>query len=710
MITNINDTKSNLEIKSGNDAIRILENDQKSNNTKKTELPSLNKNTRSNKSFEGSESSIKKANNRQNSNETCKQNIKNYAEIRNCNRTINRLVSVSLKNLDLKKILEREKIEEIKKFNIIERLLHGGLKNNHYERIFEKDPLADEKEKFIKNRNHVKIRNKKLSMNNLLLGVQKSPDYIVKNIKKAPNVYDLNNNIKLRMLEKDVEMQRKYLNEANALRSVNNNNNNINQNKNGNFNNNFNSNNNINFNNFENNFTNTHITITNQTNFLKETINSILDESLSTHKNRSKNKNNNNNKDNELENNFFPEGKKKINFDFDELDDNVSKSSAKKNSNFNSAEQSNKNKNSGKKQKNKLHNFGYLSSSESEDYEKNMNYNTYRNLSKNNFNKNKQNTNSDIDESSIFDIKSDLKSLENKKEKKNSNNLKKSAVDYSSSNFESSKNQIKPSNDKSKITRKSIILLDQNAGLNLKKIDKEKLIQSIYDINSQRKIEENKNKNNNKNDKNDAAAYNTSDKNTITDEDTKSAKTNSEATSEHFIDEDKIQKLDDSGVLKPVKYESVYFKSLKKIQGENNLPNPARLNPAEISLVDIEPQHKTKKEIEKVKNSIKDIMKRRFDFNDEYLNDLHKKLQKKLIDVDPNYESVKNKYAQYSQQKILGKKEFETAMELHVMNKNPIMQVNNMVTFPMIINDPMLLASIYNVNMFNLEYTNNQIK
>jgi hypothetical protein len=201
------------------------------------------------------------------------------------------------------------------------------------------------------------------------------------------------------------------------------------------------------------------------------------------------------------------------------------------------------------------------------------------------------------------------------------------------------------------------------------------------------------------------------DKGLITCEDaSESAKNSATATSENFLDEDKIQKLDDSGVLKPVKYESVYFKSIKKIQNETNLPNPAKLNPADISLTEIEPQHKTKNEIEQIKNSIKDIMKRRFDFSDEYLNDLHKKLQKKIIDVDPNYESVKNKYAQYQQQKILAKRECDTAVKLHIMNKNPIMQVNNMVTFPMIINDPMLLASIYNVNMFNLEFTNNQIK
>jgi hypothetical protein len=123
----------------------------------------------------------------------------------------------------------------------------------------------------------------------------------------------------------------------------------------------------------------------------------------------------------------------------------------------------------------------------------------------------------------------------------------------------------------------------------------------------------------------------------------------------------------------------------------------------------MESQNKTKNEIEKIKNKIKDTLKRRFDFSDEYLNDLHKKLQKKIINVDRNYENVKNKYEQYKQQKILGKKDHETAMKLHVMNRNPILQINNMVSFPMIINDPMLLASIYNVNMYNLEYTSNQM-
>ncbi len=237
-------------------------------------------------------------------------------------------------------------------------------------------------------------------MNNLLLGVQKSPDYIVKNIKKAPNLFDLNNNIKLKMLEKDVEMQRKYLSEVHALKDSNDANNRSNNNKNfNNVNNNFNNDRNINFNNFEKNFTNTHITITNQTNFLKETINSILDESLSTQKVKGKSQNENskinNSKANELENNFFDEGNKNLNFDFDESQDiNASQSTTKKNKKGKdelmqlSGKRSKMDHESGKQRirniKNKLENFGYLSSgSESEGFHKNANYDSYKNLSKN---------------------------------------------------------------------------------------------------------------------------------------------------------------------------------------------------------------------------------------------------------------------------------------------------------------------------------------
>lgn len=683
MITNINETKTNLLYNPEKDAIKILEDDEESNNQKTTELPLIKKEKKSNISFDNPLAYPIKYHNRQKSNLSFDPKLKNYAEIRDENRTMKRLVSVSLKNLDLRKILEREKLEELKKFNFIERLLQENNQRSYHEKIFEKNPL-EKNDIYIKNRNQIKIRNKKLSMNNILLNVQKSSDYIVKNIKKAPNIYDLHNSIKLKILEKDVEMQRKFSIENNRMKAI------SKQNQNEIFNNNF-KNNNINFNNIENNFTNTHITITNQTNFIKETINSILDESISTQKIKCKNiSDKNNNK--EDENNFFNKENKKINFDFDEIDDNISKSN-KKNIEISSNKNSKINNNSNKKIENKFENFDYTSNSEEEEKENKGSFKIEKDSSRYNLNKN--NKNSDINESSIFDINADLKSLENKKEKNNSQSNKKS-LEFSSNINDSSKN-LNVKNDKSKITRNTVLLLDPKANLDLKKIDNKKLIHNIYDLDSQRKIQEFNNNNNSE------------DINNLMDEDAKSGK-HSNNTSEQFFDEDKIQKLDDSGVLKPVKYESVYFKSIKKIQGENNLPNPSKLNPDDISLINIEPHHKTKKEIEQIKNTIKDIMKRRFDFSDEYLNDLHKKLQKKIIDVDPNYESVKNKYSQYKQQKILAKKECETAMKLHVMNKNPIMQVNNSVTFPMIINDPMLLASVYNLNMFNLEYTNNQIK
>jgi len=207
-------------------------------------------------------------------------------------------------------------------------------------------------------------------------------------------------------------------------------------------------------------------------------------------------------------------------------------------------------------------------------------------------------------------------------------------------------------------------------------------------------------------------------------------------TSQQFFDEEKIQNLDESGILKPAKYENVYFRSIKYLQDKQELPSPnpdSYSNPENnhngngnasltnstiknknknniISLRDVEPNHKTKFEVEKIKNGIRDIMRRRFDFSDEYLNDVHRRLQKKKIDYDPEYENVKNKYEQYKTDRIIAKKDFDTATKLRLLNRNPILQVNNLVSFPNIVSDPMLLASLYNVNMYNLEFANKKIK
>ena len=76
-----------------------------------------------------------------------------------------------------------------------------------------------------------------------------------------------------------------------------------------------------------------------------------------------------------------------------------------------------------------------------------------------------------------------------------------------------------------------------------------------------------------------------------------------------------------TGILKPQRYQNVYFKSMQLIDKKDECLNPnPETSSDKLSLNEIEPKIKTKKEVEKIKLVIKDILKRRFDFTDDYIN------------------------------------------------------------------------------------------
>ena len=79
-------------------------------------------------------------------------------------------ISVSHKNLDLRKIIERERLEEINKFNMLENIIKRNSIQNSFEEkreiLFDSDPLLENSYNLIKNRNKFIIRNKKLSLKN----------------------------------------------------------------------------------------------------------------------------------------------------------------------------------------------------------------------------------------------------------------------------------------------------------------------------------------------------------------------------------------------------------------------------------------------------------------------------------------------------------------------------------------------------------------
>lgn len=603
-------------------------------------------------------------------------------EIKNINVTKNNLISVSHKNFDLRKILENEKSEEIKKFNFIENLMKEHHNNKSYERIFEMNPLEGYGNDLIKNRNKFIIRNKKLTLEKEIKDFKNSQKYSLTKTKPL-RIFDFNTKLKLKLLEKDVEMQLKYKQNKNLKNNKFDSNEFITEKQNA-----------APFSTI-NNHSDIHNQINNPIsnssfNFIKETINNLLDESGSI--DRIPNKNDG--LEIKAKDAQIPRAsnlKKSLN-GLDLPPGDYKKFEKEKNSNILRIDKSTK---KGNQQKllfdnsiTSYNNNEYLiSDNEKDEYERNINYNTYKN-----FHKNQQAEIPERKKAKHTNIYCDDSKNENKK-----------------NNKENSFSYILNTNDAN---------LDPNP--NLLDFDcKSPIKTETKTINKYENIYTDKNTiNNTANELLNLNKLNNSSSNCNDDNEK-----NSVCDSDHMFDEEKLQKLDDSGVLLPVKYESVYYKAIKNqnkddigiiandSDGKNSKAKVSKKKEKmdDISLVDIEPKHKTNLEIEKIKDGIKGILRRRFDFSDNYLNNIHKKLQKTIIKVDPQYKKLKNKYYQYNQQKILAKKDHETAMELHMLNKNPILQVNNMVSFPMIVNDPMLLANIYNINMFNLEFTNNDI-
>lgn len=508
--------------------------------------------------------------------------IKNMKNIRIENSTLNNnLISISQKNLDLKKIIEKEKYAEMQKYHFLENFFDGNNLQYDQERIFYNDPFENLDEDLIKYRHKFILRSSKLLMDNKMhFPNQNNPNYLFRKF-DSEKLCDINKKVKLNLLEKSIENKNRIIKEAIQKEILSNNRNNyINENTKG-------KESDI--------YGDVNNKILGTTNFLKENINTTADTN-------SKRIQMSNTKD------------LNKNYDIKFTENNLQEQS---NNLFNKINQKKKDDN----------NYKIISATE-EDFERDLNYRSYNNSKRNTKHKG-------------FNDNIQIPSIDLKTE---STNLNKNYLNMNIENNEF--NNTNPNKD-----------LKVNFG------------------------------------------------NTI-----KSKKSFFQTTSHQFFDEEKIQNLDDSGVLKPAKYENVYFKSMQFLnEKQENMPNP---NPEfiedkdkSICLNDVEPNHKTKLEVENIKKGLKDIMRRRFDFSDEYLNDVHKRMQKKKIDFDPEYQNVKNKYEQYRSDKIIAKKDHNTAMKLHLMNRNPILQVNNLVAFPNIVNDPMLLASLYDVNMYNLEFS-----
>ena len=572
--------------------------------------------------------------------------IKNLKNIRKENSTFNnKLISISYKNLDLKKIVEKEKFAEMQKFHFLEKFFDENNNQYNQEKIFYNDPFESLDEELIKYRNKFILRNGKLLMENKMhfsgdKQNNRNNRYCFRNY-NLDKMYDINKKFKMILLEKDIENKERILKE------------------------------------------NYQIYRNNPNNILGNDNNNLNDYII-----RNSIPNNNNEyikrKDTEIVNTSYRKMDKST---ADDLYDNNNKNHINKDSDIKYTEINNLDINNNNNIISVIDNMDKNDFDNNNDnFDLNVNSNNnpnYRfyNISKSSFKNNNENANNLNEYSPIHLF--DLKTESNKKNNENNNN--------------------------NNIVNKTPNIKNDNI--------KDIKINLINNSNNNNKINISNYNNFRKNAKKTEEFFQTT-------------------TSQQFFDEEKIQNLDESGILKPAKYENVYFRSIKYLQDKQELPSPnpdSYSNPENnhngngnasltnstiknknknniISLRDVEPNHKTKFEVEKIKNGIRDIMRRRFDFSDEYLNDVHRRLQKKKIDYDPEYENVKNKYEQYKTDRIIAKKDFDTATKLRLLNRNPILQVNNLVSFPNIVSDPMLLASLYNVNMYNLEFANKKIK
>lgn len=117
-----------------------------------------------------------------------------------------------------------------------------------------------------------------------------------------------------------------------------------------------------------------------------------------------------------------------------------------------------------------------------------------------------------------------------------------------------------------------------------------------------------------------------------------------------------------------------------------------------------------KKEIKNLKNESDRLSNNQFGKEHEYLNALFHKVEKDHLRKDETYRKLKDAYEKYKMRNILNDKDFSMNSKLYVLNKNPLFQINNMTSFPNLVEDSNILANIYNINMYRLEKMANKYK
>jgi hypothetical protein len=90
-------------------------------------------------------------------------------------------------------------------------------------------------------------------------------------------------------------------------------------------------------------------------------------------------------------------------------------------------------------------------------------------------------------------------------------------------------------------------------------------------------------------------------------------------------------------------------------------------------------------------------------YSSDILDVMHRQVEKKKLRENKVYKKIKDPKTQLLQKKILNVKDCTIFSKLYLLNNNPLMQINEMISLPYILNDSNLLANIYHVNLYKLK-------
>jgi hypothetical protein len=111
-------------------------------------------------------------------------------------------------------------------------------------------------------------------------------------------------------------------------------------------------------------------------------------------------------------------------------------------------------------------------------------------------------------------------------------------------------------------------------------------------------------------------------------------------------------------------------------------------------------------EIANVKSELQEIQNTQnteATYSDEVLGTLHRQVQTKKTRENKYYRFVKDPRTQLMQKKILSTSDCSIFSKLYLLNKNPLLEINEMISLPYILTDSDLLANVHHVNMYKMK-------